>query len=1178
MVGSVSPGFLSEASESLSSTALNPPSLAASETLFSKLPESRTGIVVTNDFDDPSMWRQLYREYALGAIGTGVAIGDYDKDGLADVYIVSKLDTGRLFRNLGDFRFEDVTEAAGLVDASGAWKQGAAFVDVNNDGFLDLHVCRSRAANLLYLNRGDGRFEEVGQERGLAVVDGSGMACFADYDRDGWLDMYLQTNLMDSVASPDGQRDRLFRNEGHGYFREVTEEAGILGTLTQGHSATWWDFDEDGWQDLYVANDFGPPDFLYRNNGDGTFTNVLDETVPHTSFSSMGADLGDVNNDGHIDFFVSDMAGSTLEKEHRGQSDSRALLDARRNESKGTALQLLKNALYENSGKGRFYEAAILAGISATDWTWSTRFEDLDNDGRLDLFVTNGMDREQNNLDLIEKRMASVNAWGRIGILKASPVLEQANFAFANRGDLQFEEVGEQWGLHEKGVSFGAAFGDLDNDGDLDLVYTNYEAGPTVLRNDSQAGQRVIVLLKGVHSNRFGLGARIELVSESGLQVRELVSARGYLSTSETIAHFGLGEDQGIESLTVHWPSGIEQRYEGLAAGFRYTIEEEGEPVLGARSKAAAPVRFREVSEQIGLSLAQEEEVLEGTVAQALLPKRFNRRGPGLAVEDLDGDGLDEILLGATAKSGAKVLKLSEGEYRIMDTGPLGEAPPINDGPPLIFDANGDGLNDILFTGGGAALPAEEPEYEPRLWLNAGARGFMRAKEGILPSTPISAGAVVSADFDRDGALDLFIGGRLFPGYYPEPAYSALLMRKGDAFEDATDSLAPGLAEVGLVTSALASDVDGDGWTDLVVALEWGGVRVFRNEAGRSFADVSEKWGFDNAGHGLWTSLASGDFNGDGILDYALGNHGLNTIYSQWGEGALNLFYGRFSRSSELMTLLAYEREGAYYPLASRGELMAKIPEVRSRFPSNDDFARASLAEIVGEEALAGASVFSAEELRSGVLLSGGADGYAFEPLPRVAQLAPVQGMQAGDFDLDGHCDLLLVQNDFSAIPAHGRFDSGLGGFFRGDGSGAFEFVPATSSGWLVAGNAKALVKIDFDGDAVPDAVGTRNDDRSFAFRNEIPSDRLCFALRLQGKGGNGNGVGARVSVLCDGQLSWLEEVQAGGGYASQSAALVYFSVPREALESAELLVRWPSGGSSRHELPREAGYFSIQE
>ena len=1171
-------GRAAEAPAGLAAAALAPRSGPRGPTLFRLMPPEETGVVTENPYDDPKMWGDHYQEFALGSIGTGVAVGDYDGDGRPDLFVVSK--TGRfwLYRNLGHWNFEDVTARAGLGAAPagwtdrikgwvglggggtaspGAWVQGATFVDVNNDGRLDLYICRLGAANLLYISQGDGTFREEAAARGLAVADACGMGAFCDYDRDGWLDVFIQTNMLDATGHPRGEPGYLFHNNGDGTFTDVTTRAGIAGECLS-HSDTWWDYDGDGWPDLYVGNDFNAPDRLYHNNRDGTFTDVIDRVAPHTAYYAMSADEGDLTNDGRLDLIVSEMAATTHEKDQRGMASSRAQAQ-REPADPAVAPQYMRNALLLNTGTGRCLEAAHLAGLAATDWTWSVRFEDLDDDGRLDLFVTNGMTREYHNADLLARIMALETPGGSRALMRTSPALVERHLAYRNLGDLRFEEVGRAWGLGQAGVSFGSAFGDFDGDGDLDLVHANYEAGVTLLRNDEDRGHRLLVGLRGVRSNRYGVGAVVRVESALGVQVRPLVLARGYLSSSEPVVHFGLGADTVVRRLTVAWPSGQEQEFLDLPVDRRVTVTEPSGPARLEAPPPPPPGRFAEVGAAVGLALLAAEGQRQEARPQPLLPTRFGRRGPALAVGDLAGTGAEDLVLGGTSAGPARLLLKGAGGYQAREFGASGA---VDDGPVLVFAATGAGRADLLVTRAGTALPEGAPEYQPVLYLNDGHGGFAPAPAGALPEFPVSVGAVAAADFEHSGRLGVFLGGRVRPGSYPLAPRSALWANRGGRFADVTDQLAPGLRAVGMVSSALWSDVDGDGWPDLLLALEWGPVRCFHNEQGKGFTDWTEKLGLAAAGTGWWTALASADFNGDGRPDYVAGNVGLNTQYHASPAEPALLFVGDFAGTGGTQLLEACYEQGKLYPWRIRKELGAQIPSILKRYPQNDAYARATLEEIVGADRLGAAQRFAATQLQSGVFLSQPDGRYRFEPLPRLFQIAPVQGVVAGDFDGDGKADLYAVQNSFAPIPVVGRFDGGLSQLLRGDGQGRFAVVPPLESGLVVPGDAKALVVVDLDGDGWPDFVLTRNRSTTLAYRNRPIPGRHFLRVSLRGAPGNPTSVGARVTLeLADG-TSQTAEVAAGSGYYSQSGPACFFGWP-DATPPRRLRVTWPDGAGT---------------
>jgi len=1155
------------------------PSLPSGATLFTSLESSATGILVDNAYDDPEMWGSRYREYMGGSMGSGVAAGDFDSDGKVDLYVSLKTKPGRLFRNLGDWRFEDVTEEAGLSEDGSlfswlkkavsseedmVWRHGAVFADVDNDGHLDLYVCRNGAPSFLYMNQGDGTFEEEAEERGLGLTDGSVIGAFADYDRDGWLDVLVLTNQMDGTE-PSGRADRLFRNAGEGRFVETTSAAGLVGN-TFGHAVIWFDYNDDKWIDFYIANDFAGPDYLYHNNGDGTFTNVVDSVAPHISYSTMGIDTADVDNNGSIDLFLSDMAATSREKERRRKpaASKEDLLKMGNDEE--IAPQYTRNTLLLNTGLDYFREAACWAGIHATDWTWSVRFEDFDNDGWTDLHVTNGMVREANNSDLLSRMIQARSASQRIGVMNQSPRLEEPNLAFRNRKGAQFEPVSTEWGLADKGVSFGAATADFDNDGDLDLITLDHDGGANVYRNDTSGQHRIQVRLRGNQSNQFGIGAVVRVETSEGMQSRTLSTARGYASGSEVVAHFGLGAESVVEKLVVEWPTGTEQVYSDVNADFAYLIRESS-MAKAPPEKIARPL-FESKAKAMGLALRDASRLAISDTEQPLLPFRTDRRGPSIAVADIDGDGDDDLYMGSTTGSPARILRWSNGTYAEETPNGIPDSR-VEDGPTLFLDADGNGTLDLLVTKASAKAREWPDSFQPTFYSNDGSGGF--EPTDWLPPVPINVGAACAADIDGDGDLDLFLGGRSLPGSYPESPRSFVLSSESGKFVDVS-SRSPELESVGLVKSALFRDVDRDGSPDLLVALEWDYVRYFHNNGDGTFSDWTEQAGFSSGGRGWWNSIESGDFNGDGRMDFAVGNLGLNTTYEASPAHPATLYYGPFGQSGPKVLIEAVYEGDTLHPLRSRGDISGRLAHALRRYPKSDDFARATLTEVFGERSLETAEKFLADNFSSGVFLSQPDGKYQFSEFPPFAHIGSINGLVAADFDGDGKDDICAVQNSDIATPS---FHGGVGIYLKGLGNGQFKAVEPRESGILVPGNGRALVFLDPTDEAKPSLFLTRHRGSS-EFLSNASTGSNWLKIRLEADIQNPDAIGARIELRFSDSRRKHFEIGMGGGWLSQSAPAIFIAIPR-GTRIIDAIVRWPDGQVTKHFNVPPKGVWRIQ-
>jgi hypothetical protein len=1057
--------------------------------MFEMLSPKSTGVAFVNELPEKPDFNILNYLYYYN--GGGVAAGDIDGDGLPDLYFTSNLGPNRLYRNKGNYQFEDITDRAGVAMPNG-WKTGVTMADVDGDGHLDIYVSAvsylgEQGHNVLFVNNGNGTFTDRTKEYGLDFAGYSTQAVFFDYDCDGDLDMFLLNSSTHSErrigerngeSSPNAaSADRLYRNDG-GHFTNVSTEAGIHdsdhGVEGFGLGVVATDVNLDGCPDLYVANDFQENDFLYINNCNGTFTESIAKATRHTSRFSMGVDAADVNDDGRPDVFVADMLPEREDVlKTSASSEGYNLFNLRLRA--GYHPQYPRNTLQLNRGGGTFAEIGYLAGVFATDWSWAPLFADLDNDGRKDLFVTSGIYRRPNDLDYIDYvGNEAVQASLAKGITKENlPLLERmpriplANHAYRNNGDLTFTNMAEPWGLAEPGFSNGAAYVDLNNSGSLDLVVNRINAPAAIYRNHARTvngNNYLTVDLRGARGNTSGIGARVTVKQPGGMQVLEQSPTRGFQSSVDPRLHFGLGSAKQVDSLIVVWPDRRTQVLASVAANRMVTLWQDsagmataGRRETGSGKRVESAVnpspasRFPspelvDVTATLGVDVRHRENEFLDYSREPLMPHRLSTEGPALAVGDVNGDGRDDMYVGgAKWQPGTLLVQEKGGTFRAVPEPAIAADSLAEDVDAAFFDADGDGDLDLYVVSAGNEFSGQDNALLDRLYINDG-RGAFHKAPSALPALFDNGSCVVPGDFDGDGDIDLFVGSRVVAGKYGATPRSHLLRNDGNGqFTEVTDELAPGLGDVGMVTSATWVARPGTKALDLVVVGEWMPVRVFRQENGR-FVDRTAESGLAKS-EGWWNSVTSADLDGDGRPDLVLGNLGLNSYLQASPNEPARLYVADFAHNGTLQQILTFYKHGVSYPVAGRDDLVRLIPSLRSKYPTYASFGASRVEDIFPAADLSQATVREARVFASSVAMAQADGTYRLASLPVEAQFSPVYATVARDFDGDGKVDLLLAGNLYGVQPVLGAYDASSGVLLRGLGDGRFTSAGAGNLG-----------------------------------------------------------------------------------------------------------------------------------
>ncbi|PTX61076.1 VCBS repeat protein [Kordia periserrulae] len=1062
--------------------------------LFTKLNAAQTNITFNNALTETDSLN--YFTYTSIYMGGGISVGDINNDGLQDVFFTGNQVKNKLYLNKGNLQFEDIS-AQSNTQGDERWYTGTTMVDINNDGYLDIYCSvagkTGNKKNQLFINNQNNTFTEAAAQYGIAHEGNSIQATFFDYDNDGDLDMYLANypishpstsnmiykNRMENVNSIES--DKLYRNDGE-TFTDVSEEAGVKNySFSIGIAAA--DINNDGWIDIYVSNDYSIPDFLYINNQDGTFREVIKQATNQTAFYGMGVDIADINNDGFLDIFQADM---DADNNRRSKANMASMNPRLFHETVfyGFHYQYMHNCFqlntgYMENGVPKFSNISRLTGTSSTDWSWAPLFADFDNDSHKDLFVSNGTRKEINNKDFFKK--IGKKEYDKLSLVEKSakiPSEKIDNFMFQNLGGLEFKKVNKDWGIEHKGFSNGAIYADLDNDGDLEIILNNIDEEAVIFQNNA-SNNYLKIQLEGTVKNKHALGSRVTIFSNGTQQVQELTLTRGFQSSVAPELHFGLGNETTIDSLHIVWNDGEISKEKNIKANqtrkYQHPTPNTQHRIVKSQESRVKNQELFTTDIDFSNTIKHTENDHDDFATQVLLPHKMSTLGPAVATADVNNDGLEDIYIGgAFGLTSTLYLQTSKG-FTPQNTNAFDADKISEDVGALFFDADKDGDQDLYVVSGGYEFAENSNFLKDRLYLNDGNGNFQKSNTA-LPEFNSSGSRAYTLDYNKDGKQDILVLGRQTPGKYPFPTSSYLLeniSQKGKVqFEDTTKNFAPDLQGIGMATSAVITDFNNDSWDDIILVGEWMPITILQNNNG-VFENVTEKMNLHET-TGWWWSINQGDFDGDGDMDYIIGNNGQNYKYKATEDETFDIYVEDFDKNKKEDIVLSYYDDGTQYPVRGRQCSSQQVPTIKQKFKNYDEFSTATLIDVYGKKNLENALHYQVKSFAS-IYLENTENGFKIHKLPVEAQVSSINQILVKDYDNDGQLDALIAGNLYNSEVETPRNDASYGMFLKGDGHGNFQAVPVTQSGFFTTGDVKDLQHINI-GNA-PYILSIKNND-----------------------------------------------------------------------------------------------------